>query len=640
MNIFHLIFFFFFVIDKLLKEKITICTFKNFRKMFSLGRTVSLNQQKKNATKKKLSTTRISGSTGVLDVSNSNYENFQNIGANPSIHTIKANFSKISSFIGSTILPKLLSIDLSSTPLGNEPHLAFMCVTVFGQNVAIVNGTHISAKTKSLAKKYGAKVRPLILEGYLVKSITPKLQIALYNKENELFDFDFNNAQEFLEQQKKIEENEREIQEMLKQLKQQEKPVKVAKKTKKFRIRPFHEKKVTTEEKAKKEEENTAKEQENMNVTKEDEYNTNSKEEETVNSTNEDKSNDKEHENVNETNEEHENVNETKENDENDEEKDKEIDEINEEDKENEQITVNNHSQEKFVEEGQKNEENISKEIDKSFEADEEFLKNEKMFQEEEKQMEEEENENNIKEEKVENTTIKRRTKIPIKNPKSSNTPTKPKPHKLNHKNSKIAIKTYKKVKAFEEVQINEEEELGEDKQIIEEQKHENEEQENHQINENEANTSLDNQMQQQIEEGNNNSSDISYDEGMEDLSKPRNVYEEEDQHEQIFKFEEEEEKVEVLNLPENYEDDNIFDFEDEEEDQENIMNAVEEEEEEKAEKEEPQYDNIEDLQNFDVNARNENGVQDEVDDFIASIQDSKKLIVVPHSTDYDIDLM
>ena len=550
--------------------------------MFRFGKTVTLNQQKKNANKKKLLNTTSASVTNVIDISNSNFENFQNIGADPSTHTIKANSSKISSFIGATLLPKLINIDLTSTPLGNEPYLSFMCVVVFGQNVSTVNGSSVLIKTKTLAKKYGSKVRPLILDGYLVKSVTPKLQIALYNKENEIYDFDFKSAQEFLEKKKQMEENEREIQEMIKQLLQQEKPVKTVRKPMKCRLRPKHEtKKVVVEEKH--EETNIVKkENEDNNAIKEKAVNPNVVKEETKT---------------------------IKQND-------------------NQNVVVENET---------KKEKDSSQEIDHSFEADEEFLKNERMFQEEEKKIEdnkEEENNKANQEEREKPLTIKKRTRIPIKT------------SKFNKKPSKLVVKTHKKEKAFEEIEIPEEEETNEKETEIKienqiENKQKEEEKEIIQIPETKEEESLNLEpINDQINEDDN--LENSQEEGEEELNlikeeeNPEHFEEEEEIKQESFKLiveEEEEELNEEFNL-------------DKDDDEEHFQHFVEEEEEEEnheqqnKEEEEPQFDNIEDLQNFDVNARNENGVQEEVDDFIASIQDTKKLIVVPQSTDYDIDLM
>ena len=91
---------------------------------------------------------------GTINVSGIPVTSFEQIYLNKTIHTIIARNTKICSFAGSLFLSKLMSLDLSATPLANEPLLDFMSSMAFGPNLYKVNGQIISQNAKNLVKKY------------------------------------------------------------------------------------------------------------------------------------------------------------------------------------------------------------------------------------------------------------------------------------------------------------------------------------------------------------------------------------------------------------------------------------------------------------------------------------------------------
>ena len=77
------------------------------------------------------------------------------------------------SFAGASISPTLRSFSCRKTPLGGYQYLSLMACLAFGKTLMKVNQVPILAKTKSLASSLSQKIRPLIVDGWLIVALSP-----------------------------------------------------------------------------------------------------------------------------------------------------------------------------------------------------------------------------------------------------------------------------------------------------------------------------------------------------------------------------------------------------------------------------------------------------------------------------------
>ena len=149
---------------------------------------------------------------GTINVSGTAVTDFTELHLNTTIHTIIARNTKISTFVGSTFLAKLISLDLFGSPISQEPLLDFMACMAFGPNLYKVNGQTISANTRKLVREYSNRLKPLLKQGYVIKSLKPIIKVQKVGQP-EIFEFDYTNEtiHEFVEKEKQIQENDAKI---------------------------------------------------------------------------------------------------------------------------------------------------------------------------------------------------------------------------------------------------------------------------------------------------------------------------------------------------------------------------------------------------------------------------------------------
>ena len=177
---------------------------------------------------------------GTINVSSTNVSTFDELYLNATIHTIIARNTQISTLIGAKVLPKIISLDVTGSPLSKEPLLDFMASMAFGPSLYRVNGQAISMATKNLVRQYSARLRPILNEGYVIKTIRPEIKVQkVGHPELYIFDYTTETLKEFFSKEQQIRENDLEINELLQEVEKLTKEGKTEIKTYKIPVKLF-----------------------------------------------------------------------------------------------------------------------------------------------------------------------------------------------------------------------------------------------------------------------------------------------------------------------------------------------------------------------------------------------------------------
>lgn len=148
---------------------------------------LDLNYSRKHLTR--FPNIKTESSINKFDLSNNDIVTFYGLKPTTAINTlILDNNPKLSSFIGLTESHNpmfsaetsgdqsnegIVNLSLLKTPLGEYPQIKLMAVIVFGNALAMINGSQIPYSTYSLANKLRDETLPYLLDGWIIISTKP-----------------------------------------------------------------------------------------------------------------------------------------------------------------------------------------------------------------------------------------------------------------------------------------------------------------------------------------------------------------------------------------------------------------------------------------------------------------------------------
>ena len=102
--------------------------------------------------------------------------------------------TEIASFKDATIMPNITSFWCRKTPLGNQKFLNLMVLIALGKSITKVNGFAVSSKTKSLAAALTQKLRPLLIDGWVIVARSPIRLVHIESRRHKTIFCDESNA--------------------------------------------------------------------------------------------------------------------------------------------------------------------------------------------------------------------------------------------------------------------------------------------------------------------------------------------------------------------------------------------------------------------------------------------------------------